>query len=102
MHHAAGFPIGRPFDPFCTGLYTRRMLARTVSFTDFRKNASSILDEVENGAVYRIVRHGRVIAELTAPEPVPSEATWKTRGLRLVTKGGSLSDAILEDRTTPR
>jgi len=77
------------------------MVARTVSFTDFRKNASSILDEVEKGAVYRIVRHGRVIAELASPEPVPTEAAWKSRGLRLVTKGGSLSDAILEDRTTP-
>lgn len=74
------------------------MVARTVSFTDFRKNASSILDEVEHGAVYRIVRHGRVIAEIAAPEPVPTEPAWKTKGLRLVTRGGALSDAILEDR----
>jgi len=88
----------------CPVLYTavhKVMVARTVSFTDFRKNASSILDEVEDGAVYRIVRHGRVIAELAAPAPAPTGATWKTKGLRLVTRGGSLSNAILEDRTTP-
>jgi prevent-host-death family protein len=76
------------------------MAARTVTFTDFRKNASSILDEVENGAVYRIVRHGRVVAELVTPEARPEKPAWKTKGLRLVTRGAALSDAILDERKT--
>lgn len=79
-------------------MYRSCMAARTVSFTDFRKNASSILDEVENGAVYRIIRHGRVIAELAAPEAASEKPSWKGRGLRLVTGGAALSEAILEER----
>jgi len=74
------------------------MAARTVTFTDFRKNASTILDEVENGAVYHIVRHGRVVAELASPDEVSESPAWKRRGLRLVTRGARLSEAILDER----
>ena len=70
---------------------------RTVSFTDFRKNASSYLDLVERGEEVEIHRHGKVVARLTSPGP-RQEPAWKKPGLKLVTKAPSLSQAIIEDR----
>jgi len=81
--------------PFCTAMYTSDM--RTVSFTDFRKNASSYLDLVERGEEVEIQRHGKVIARLTSPSS-RQEPAWKKPGLKLVTKAPSLSQAIIEDR----
>jgi prevent-host-death family protein len=70
---------------------------KTVSFTDFRKNASSILDLVEKGEEVEIKRHGKVIARVVPPDP-RDEPAWKKPGIKLVTKASSLSKAILEDR----
>jgi len=70
---------------------------KTVSFTDFRKNASSYLDLVEKGEEVEIHRHGKVVARLIPPGS-RQEAAWKKPGLKLVTKGPSLTQAILEDR----
>lgn len=74
---------------------------KTATFTEFRKNASTYLDEVEKGATVRILRHGKVIAQLTPPakEEPPS---WKSPGLKLILKGAGLSDAILEEREKSR
>lgn len=79
----------------CTLMYNQFM--RTVSFTDFRKNASSYLDMVEKGGEVEIQRHGKVVARLVPPGP-REEPAWRKPGLRLVTKSPSLSDAIVEDR----
>jgi antitoxin (DNA-binding transcriptional repressor) of toxin-antitoxin stability system len=70
---------------------------KTVSFTDFRKNASSYVDLVEKGGEVDILRHGKVVARLVPPIARP-EPAWKRPGLRLVTKGPSLSQAVIEDR----
>lgn len=74
---------------------------RTVNFTEFRKNASSLLDDVEKGETVRILRHGRPVAEVS---PVAGETkgipSWKRPGLRLVTKGIALSRAVLEERNS--
>ena len=80
---------------FCTSLYT--ILMRTVSFTDFRNNASSFLDLVEQGEEVQIQRHGKVVARLVPPGS-PPEPAWKKPGLKLITKAPSLSKAVLEDR----
>lgn len=72
---------------------------KTVSFTDFRKNASGLLSEVEEGATLLVIRHGKPIAEIS---PVASQRgdvpSWKRPALRLTTKGASLSAAILQER----
>jgi antitoxin (DNA-binding transcriptional repressor) of toxin-antitoxin stability system len=70
---------------------------RTVSFTAFRKNASSFLDLVEKGEEVEIERHGKVVARLIPPGS-KGEPAWKKPGLKLVTKAPSLSKAILDDR----
>ncbi len=71
---------------------------KTVSFTEFRKNASNLFSDVEKGDRLLITRHGRAIAEVN---PVSNESlrrSWKKRGLRLSIKGAELSSAIIEER----
>ena len=72
---------------------------KTVSFTEFRKNASGLFSEVERGQVLVVMRHGKPIAEIS---PLSSEAgqtpSWQRPGLRLSAKGAGLAAAILEER----
>ncbi|MEN6439048.1 MAG: type II toxin-antitoxin system Phd/YefM family antitoxin [Syntrophobacter sp.] len=71
---------------------------KTVSFTEFRKHASNLFSDVENGEKILIMRHGKAIAEIN---PVSSESknpSWKKKGLRLSIKGAELSSAIIEER----
>jgi len=70
---------------------------RVVSFTEFRNNASTYLDLVENGAEVQILRHGKVIARLV-PAGSQAEPSWRKPGLKLAGKATSLSKDILEDR----
>ncbi len=72
---------------------------RTVGFTEFRRHASGLLSEVQNGQVLIVIRHGKPIAEIG---PVSAdegrEPSWKRPGLRLSAKGAGLAAAILEER----
>ena len=72
---------------------------RTVTFTEFRKHASTLLSEVEKGEILLVLRHGRPVAEVSPARPDALGApSWKRPGLRLTAKGTSLAAAILEDR----
>ena len=73
------------------------MYMKTLSFSEFRKRASDVFDWVEQGEEILVKRHGRVIAHITPPSrrAVPA---WKSPGLKLVAKGPSLSQAVLDDR----
>jgi len=75
---------------------------KTVTFTEFRSNASSWLDEVEKGEMVRIYRHGKAVADLTPANDEEKAPSWRRPGLRLAGKGASLSDAILEERESGR
>jgi prevent-host-death family protein len=71
---------------------------KTISFTEFRKHASSVLSAVEEGEIVVILRHGKPVAEI---KPVVSKAaipSWKRPGIRLSVKGAELSSAIKEER----
>jgi prevent-host-death family protein len=72
---------------------------RTITFTDFRKNASGFITEVEHGETLILLRRGRPVAEVI---PFSDESirkpSWKKPGLRLQIKGSDLSSAILEER----
>ena len=74
----------------------------TVTFSEFRKNASTVLDRVEEGESICILRHGRPVARITPADLDPSEPAWKRPGPRLVVPGVSLSKAILEERRSGR
>lgn len=71
---------------------------KTVTFTQFRKNASEVLDLVEKGESIRVLRHGKAIARIVPAGSNESNPAWKRPGLRLVTAGSSLSKAVLEER----
>lgn len=72
---------------------------KTVTFTEFRQNASHLFSDVEQGEKYIVIRHGKPIAEIIpyvrSETDVPS---WKRPGLRLQIKGAALSAAILAER----
>lgn len=72
---------------------------KTVTFTEFRRHASSLLTEVERGQTVIIVRHSKPIAELI---PFSGEAdrppAWKQPGIKLTLAGAELSAAILAER----
>ena len=71
---------------------------KTVTFSEFRKNASGVLDLVEKGESIRVLRHGKAVARIVPAEPRETQPAWKRPGLRLVTAGASLSRAVLEER----
>ena len=71
---------------------------KTVTFSEFRKNASQVLDLVESGESIRVLRHGKAIAKIVPAELREVRPAWKRPGLRLVASGASLSRAVLEER----
>lgn len=71
---------------------------KTVTFTEFRKNASGVMDLVEKGESIRLLRHGKAIAKIVPAELRESRPAWKRPGLRLATAGVSLSKAVLVER----
>ena len=72
---------------------------KRVTFTEFRKRASGFLTEVENGETLLVLRHGKVIAEISPPNHDESTVPlWKSPRLKLSMKGISLSKVILEER----
>lgn len=71
---------------------------KTVSFTEFRKNASNLFSDVENGEKLVVMRHGKPIAEIKPLTEESKKPSWKKPGLRLSIKGAPLSSAILEER----
>ena len=72
---------------------------KTVTFTDFRNNASGFITEVEHGETLVLLRRGRPIAEVI-PFFDKSKRTpsWKQPGICLQLNGNNLSSAILEER----
>jgi len=71
---------------------------KTLTFSEFRKNASKALDLVEKGETLRILRHGKAIAKIVPAERGDPMPAWKRPGLHLVSAGASLSRAVLEER----
>ena len=72
---------------------------KTVTLTEFRSQASSMLTQVEQGETILVLRHGRPIAEVSpVADQRNSQPSWKSPALRLSTKGSGLSSAILEER----
>jgi len=72
---------------------------KTVTFTEFRKQASGLFTEVEQGESYVIIRHGRPIAEITPYSGgLEREPAWKRPGVKIENGGATLSSLILEER----
>lgn len=71
---------------------------KTITFTEFRKHASSIFSAVEDGEIIVVLRHGKPIAEITPVSQQAAIPSWKRPCLRLSVRGAKLSSAILEER----
>lgn len=72
---------------------------KTITFTDFRKNASGFITEVENGETLVLLRRGKPVAEVSPfTNEIPRTPSWKNPGIRLQIRGSDLSSAILEER----
>jgi prevent-host-death family protein len=76
---------------------------KTVNFTEFRRQASELISEVERGETLVVIRHGKPIAEVSPFVGELAELpSWRRPGLRLATRGSALSKAILEEREAER
>ena len=71
---------------------------QTITFTDFRNKASSLVTAAERGETVRVSRHGRIVAVLGPVENGSKTPSWRTAALRLSVKGAGLSAAILKER----
>ncbi|HED14328.1 MAG TPA: type II toxin-antitoxin system Phd/YefM family antitoxin [Gammaproteobacteria bacterium] len=71
----------------------------TVSFTEFRKNASAIFSSIEKGETIHVLRHGKEIAEII---PINQESkdrpSWKQKRMKLTVQGEAISKIILDER----
>ena len=79
----------------------------TIPLSEFRANASAMIDRVERGETVLILRHGKPVAELvpaksSEPEKLPS---WK-RSIEPLdyarADGKTLAQLIIEERESAR
>jgi prevent-host-death family protein len=74
---------------------------KTITFTDFRKRASTLITEVEHGETLILLRRGKPVAEIIPfSDNAQSLPSWKQPAIRLRIKGSDLSSAILDERET--
>lgn len=72
---------------------------KTITCTDFRKNSSGFITEVEHGETIVLLRRGRPIAEVIPfTDQLQRAPSWKRSGIHLQIRGSDLSSAILEER----
>ena len=72
---------------------------RSVTFTEFRKDASALFSAVEEGEIIRVIRHGKPIAEiLPFKDTADKLPSWKIKRVKKTIKGEDLSSMILSER----
>lgn len=79
----------------------------TIALSEFRANASAMIDLVERGETVRILRHGKPVAELVPAKPeLPGKVpSWKraVEPLEYVRSDGkTLAQLIIEERESAR
>ena len=72
---------------------------KTITFSDFRKNASNFITAVEHGEKLILLRRGKPVAEIIPfTDKLDTTPAWKKPGIRLKISGNDLSSAINEER----
>ena len=72
---------------------------KSVTFTQFRKDASALFSAVEEGEIIQVIRHGKPIAEIMPYRDTTNEfPSWKKKRIRKIIKGEELSSMILSER----
>lgn len=78
-----------------------------ISLSEFRANASAMIDRVEQGETVRILRHGKPVAELVPAKPsgLDKLPSWK-RSIQPLdyrrADGKTLAQLIIEERQSTR
>ncbi len=76
---------------------------KSVTFTEFRKDASALFSIVEDGETIFVTRHGKTIAEILPYEDRPGKTpSWKKKRIKKMIKGKEISAVILEDRESTK
>ena len=71
----------------------------SVTFTEFRKDASALFSAVENGEKIQVLRHGKPIAVILPFKDTANHLpSWKKRKIRRTIKGEELSSLIASER----
>ena len=61
-----------------------RTAMNSITFTDFRKNASGFITEVEHGETLVLLRSGKPVAEVVPfSDETPRKPSWKKPGISL-------------------
>ncbi len=72
---------------------------RSVTFTEFRKDASALLSAVEDGEIIQVIRHGKPIVEIVPFKDTTNKLpSWKKKRIKKTIKGEELSSMILSER----
>ena len=71
---------------------------KTVTSTEFRQQATACLNAVEQGETFRILRHGKPVADLKPRKTSNSVPSWKRCIDPIMLKGISVSDMIVKER----
>ena len=88
---------------------TKVVQMQTVALSEFRANAAAMIDQVvQHGEVFRILRHGKPVAELVrvAPEVAAQTPAWKKRKIEPVKvnwpQGMSAAKMLIAERDAGR
>ncbi len=74
-------------------------IMRSVTFTEFRKDASALLSAVEDGEIIQVIRHGKPIVEIMPFKNTTNQPpSWKKKRIKKTIKGEELSSMILSER----
>lgn len=82
---------------------------QTVALSEFRAHASTMIDQVvQHGEVFRILRHGKPVAELVrvAPDVAAQTPAWKKRKIDPIKvnwpQGMSAAKMLIDERDAAR
>lgn len=75
---------------------------KRVPFTEFRRNAASLIDAVESGETVLVLRHGKPVAEIVPVSTPKATVSWKQPAPPIRADKTSLSREILRERTKGR
>ncbi len=79
---------------------------QTIALSEFRAHASAMIDLVEKGETVRILRHGKLVAEIRQPLQEPDKlSAWKRpiKPLNIVRPDGKTgAQLIIEERESGR
>ena len=75
---------------------------KTVTSTEFRQHATAYLNAVEQGETFRILRHGKPVADLKPIKTGKAVPSWKRYIEPIKLRGISISDMIIKERDEHR